>query len=238
MTARKPGRRRPVRDGLTRADIDEARIRALAEEHGGERFFPILDSAVREQSRVRTLAQRPLDGGLWIFGYGSLMWNPALEVAESRSGLVHGYHRQFCLWTPIGRGTPDCPGLMLALESGGACRGMAMRIAPERIEEESRIVWLREMLSGAYRPVWVRVRTAAGPLDAVTFAIDRTHRQYAGRVPEPEMIRALATAEGRLGRARDYLHNLVLHLDELGIADGPMHRLYDKVESYAAAADG
>lgn len=225
-----------IRDGLTRADISEERIRTLAREEDFERYFKLLDNDERERLRQRTLDR--LGGGesLWVFGYGSLMWNPAVELAETRSGLLHGYHRQFCLRTPIGRGTPERPGLMLALERGGACRGVVMRIAPDKVDSESRVIWLREMLSGAYRAAWVRVRTDRGVVPAVTFVINRAHEQYAGRVPMEEMVRALATAEGRLGRARDYLHNLVLHLDELGIADGPMHRLYDLVERYSETA--
>lgn len=237
MARRKPSGT-PILDGLTRADITEERIRQLAQEEGFEAFFPLLDSDEREAARRQALSRLQPDDSLWLFGYGSLMWNPAIDVAETRSGLVHGFHRQFCLWTPIGRGTPDCPGLMLALERGGACRGIAMRIAPELVESESKVVWLREMLSGAYRPVWVSVRTDRGTVPAVTFAINRAHRQYAGRVPEARMVRALATASGRLGRARDYLHNLVLHLDELGLTDGPMHRLYDRVERYRDPVTG
>lgn len=221
-----------VQDGLTRDDINEERIRTLIREEGFDDYFPLLDNAERERRRLQTLSRLRADQSLWVFGYGSLMWNPAVEIEESRSGLVHGYHRQFCLWTPVGRGTPDQPGLMLALEHGGACRGLAMRIAPDKIESESRVIWLREMLSGAYRAAWVNVRTDRGVVPAVTFVINREHQQYAGRVPLQRMVECLATAEGRLGRARDYLHNLVLHLDELGIRDGPMHRLYDAVERY------
>ena len=230
---------KPIRDGLTRADITVEGIRQRVRDQGFEKFFPFLDDDERERRRQETLARLRPGEGLWVFGYGSLMWNPAFESTEIRSGLVHGYHRQFCLWTPIGRGTPECPGLMLALERGGACRGLAMHIAPEKVENESRVIWLREMLSGAYHAVWVTVRTDRGKVPAVTFVINREHQQYAGGVSRDDTVKALATAAGQLGRARDYLHNLVLHLDELGLRDGPMHRLYDEVERYAdAVPDG
>src|SRR5579863_9131919 len=96
------------------------------------------------------LGKRPTGGDVWLFGYGSLIWNPLIHFEEKRIGNVHGYHRCFCLWTHIGRGTPAKPGLMLGLERGGACRGVVYRLAAEAAPHELEIVWRREMVTGAY----------------------------------------------------------------------------------------
>ncbi len=113
---------------------------------------------------------------------------------------------------------------------------MALCIDAGLIESESQIIWRREMLSGAYLPRWVKLSTDGGPLRAITFVVNRRHERYAGRLPEDELVRTLATAEGRIGRCCDYLHNTVLHLDQLGIRDGAMHRLLDLVNAYRADA--
>lgn len=220
-----------IRDGLSREHFTEERIAALAKELSRDIEFDILSQEEREVSRHQILASRRKDEDIWIFGYGSLMWNPALDLVESRPALLSGYHRQFCLWMPAGRGSPERPGLMLALQPGGRCRGMAMRIAAELVEQETQIVWRREMIVGSYRPRWVRVQTDNGALMAITFVVETTHPRYAGRLPWETMAESIAFAEGRLGRCRDYLHNLVSHLDQLGVADGPMHRLLQEVDA-------
>ncbi len=166
---------------------------------------------------------------LWVFGYGSLMWNPAFHYAERRLGHLHGYHRSFCMWTPLGRGSPENPGLMLGLDNGGSCRGVAFRVAGQNVEEELDIVWRREMVAGSYDPRWVTVRTELGAVRAVTFVMNHENERYAGRLPVATIVRHLATAGGRLGTAFEYLENTVAHLDQLGIADGFLHRLADRI---------
>ncbi len=224
--------RKLIEDGLKREHFTEARIARIVAELSRDDDFPIMSREARERSRRQTLAAVKPGEDVWIFGYGSLMWNPALVLAERRSALLAGYHRRFCLWMTAGRGSPKRPGLMLALEAGGRCRGSALRIAAERVDAETQIVWRREMISGSYLPRWVRLQTEQGPLDAVTFVVDRKHPRYAGRVPFAEMVESIAHAEGRLGRCRDYLHNLVWHLDQWNVADGPMHRLLAAVEAH------
>jgi len=231
-------KRRLVRDGLSREELTEARIAALARELSRDFGSPVLSFTERERSRRAMLARLPAGDPVWIFGYGSLMWNPGLDHEEARPALLHGYHRSFCLWTPAGRGTPECPGLMLGLRAGGRCRGMAMRIAPALVETETQIVWRREMIVAAYIPRWVAVSTAAGTVPAITFVVDTRHPRYAGRLPEEALVASIAAAAGRLGRCRDYLNNLVWHLDQLGVADGPMHRLLDRVDARVAEAEG
>lgn len=222
-----------VEDGLRREDFTEARLAELTREAQRLGGFPMMPAAEREANRMRVLERLTPGDSLWVFGYGSLMWNPACHIDEQRIGRVHGWRRSFCLWTPLGRGTPERPGLMLALDSGGSCNGLAFRIPPEMIESESQVVWRREMLSGAYRPIWVCVHTPDGPIDAVTFVINRRHPRYGAEIAHGDAVEALATAEGRLGRSRDYLGNLVRQLRHLGVRDRAMERLHHDVHHLA-----
>lgn len=166
---------------------------------------------------------------VWVFGYGSLVWNPALEFAEKRRGRIHGFHRAYCIWTPLGRGSPENPGLMLALDRGGACCGAAFRIAPNKLEEELGILWSREMVLDSYIPTWVRVHTEDGPVSGLTFTINRDHERYAGRLQPDAIAARLATAKGYLGSSAEYLENTVSHLKELGIHDAKLSDLYRRV---------
>jgi glutathione-specific gamma-glutamylcyclotransferase len=175
-------------------------------------------------------------GDVWLFAYGSLIWNPAFHFVERRLGIIRGWHRRFCLWTDIGRGTPDNPGLILGLDRGGTCRGVAFRIAAEAVEEELELVWRREMVTESYRPRWVEVRTTDGPLRAVTFTIRRDTSRYAGRLSEAEAARSIATASGRLGGCSEYFFATVDHLDELGIRDHSLVPLRRRVEALCAQA--
>ena len=222
----------PFRGGFRRDDLTEERMAALARLAADQTGLTALSEAEREASRAALLDGRRRGRGVWVFGYGSLMWNPAMRVAERRFATVHGFHRSFCLWTPMGRGSPDNPGMVLGLKPGGSCNGVALRLAPDAVEEETRILWRREMFAGVYRPRWVRARLPRRAVAAIAFTIDRSHERYAGAVPLASMVRALATASGRLGSSYDYLANTVAHLDALGVRDGAMHRLLLRVERY------
>ncbi len=231
--ARGPRKRLPVsEEGFRREDFTEERIEQIRRSIPIPPGFEILDHETREASRLGALAEVAEGQDIWVFGYGSLMWNPAFHFAERQPGTIHGWHRSFCLWAPVGRGSEERPGLMLGLDRGGSCRGFAFRIEPDNVKSETRILWRREMISGGYVPRWVDVRTEDGPLRALTFTANRRHPRYVGRLPTEDAVRALATAEGPLGRARDYLHNTVVHMDELGVSDGHLHRLLDLVEAF------
>jgi glutathione-specific gamma-glutamylcyclotransferase len=190
-------------------------------------------SEAEHRAEIATLLAARHDGGgdVWVFGYGSLIWNPAIHTVERRMAELRGYHRRFCLWTHLGRGSAECPGLMLALERGGSCRGVAYRLATAEAEHELLILWQREMVTGAYSPRWVKVRTPEGPLAAITFAINRTHSRYAGRLSEAEIAATIARAEGALGRCCSYLFSTVEHLRELGLGDRPLERLAARVKA-------
>ena len=179
----------------------------------------------REASRVRHLAAHPGHEDLFVFGFGSLMWNPACHVAGYHRALVRGWHRRFNLWTHIGRGNADFPGLALGLEPGGSVRGMALRIEAEKIESETRILWRREMLAGAYVPVWVRAELDGRVVPAVSFAINRAYVRYGNRIPFAVQARHIGCAEGPLGPCIEYLENTVSVLDSIGQTRGAMHDL-------------
>ena len=192
----------------------------------------VLSDAERAASLAGLLAARPAGGsGVWVFAYGSLIWNPAVHFVERRFARVHGWHRSFCLSTPAGRGTPELPGLLLGLDRGGACAGAAFRIAEEIVEEELAILWRREMLAGSYKPRWLAVRDDTGAAfgHAIAFTIRRDGQWYAGGLAEDEVVRRLALASGKLGSSAEYLFHTRDGLRSLGIVDRRIERLATEV---------
>lgn len=168
-------------------------------------------------------------GDIWIFGYGSLMWDPGFDYVERQPALLRGYHRAFCIVSHLYRGTPERPGLVLGLDRGGSCRGMAYRVAAEHAESVRAYLHEREMQHYVYVQKDVPVRLSQRTVLAQTHVADRRHERYCGKLGVEETARYIAQGEGNRGRNRDYLENTVRHLDELGIGDGPMHRLRDRV---------
>lgn len=165
---------------------------------------------------------------LWVFGYGSLMWDPGFPYAEQRTGLLRGYHRSFCVYSLRYRGTPEVPGLVLGLDRGGSCRGIAYRIAAADRDDVLAYLWEREMFTRTYQPRRVAVALDGDPartVTALTFVVDRAHRQYAGKLPTAEITRMIASGRGTRGRNRDYLLNTVRHLHELGLSSPPLTSL-------------
>jgi cation transport protein ChaC len=186
---------------------------------------------LREASKREILNQIG-DGEVWLFGYGSLMWNPCIHFIDRQPAILQGYHRSFCLRTPTGRGTPEQPGLMLALQPGGCCHGIAYRIAQDVADHEFSVIWNREMVSGSYVPTLAAIETPIGNRHAATFVINTEHPRYAPDIPLPEAAAVIAVAEGWLGSCREYLFSTVEHLDELGVEDVPIHELKRLVEEY------
>ncbi|MSP49912.1 MAG: gamma-glutamylcyclotransferase [Alphaproteobacteria bacterium] len=218
---------------LTREQIQSGWVQRMAREAGHP--MKVLSDEELAKSRHDMLARAP-SPEVWVFGYGSLIWNPAFHFVERRVGTIHGHHRRFCLWTTLGRGSPDCPGLMLGLDRGGSCRGVVLRIAPDQVEAETDVLWRREMVSNAYVPTWVRAATEKGDVWAIAFTINRGHDRYAEKMSEEQAADIIARAVGRVGPCRDYLLNTVDHLDRLGIHDRSMKRLADKVRRQLAGA--
>ena len=188
----------------------------------------------RDASRRAILRALAPGGDLWVFAYGSLVWNPTFNFVERKRARIHGYHRSFCLWSDLGRGTAENPGLMLGLDRGGACAGALYRIVAEHSEEESELIWAREMMIPVYNARWVTARTAAGPTRAVTFIVDRACDRYAGRLANEQLVTTLATARGKLGSSFDYLRSLTDALDVMGIEDRSLRNLRALVEARLA----
>ena len=196
-----------------------------------------LDASALAESRAAAMAQRPA-GPVWVFGYGSLIWNPAFEPAERRRAILHGYRRAFCFWTVSARGTPERPGLGLGLEAapGAACRGVALRIADRTEAADLETLWAREMYSAVYRPVWAPlypVETRAGqdpaPFAALAFVADPGHPQYCPPLSDAQKARIVAGASGQFGSCADYLATMVAHLAEAGEPDGELGALLQRV---------
>ena len=180
--------------------------------------------AYRLRKRDEMIAASP-GTTVWVFGYGSLIWNPAFGYDERRIGTLYGYHRQFCFWSTAGRGTPDAPGMMLGLDRGGSCRGIVLGVQRERARTELASVFMRELTGRAYHVRLLRVTTDHGPVRAITFVADRHARNYAGRVADTEIARHIAQGCGHLGSCADYLFNTTQHLKRLGIHDRRLHEL-------------
>ena len=169
---------------------------------------------------------------LWVFGYGSLMWRPGFEFEERRPALLRGYHRAFCVYSHVHRGTPEKPGLVFGLDAGGSCRGVAFRVDAARAEDVKRYLQAREQVTLVYRDVVkpVELVDEGRRVEALCFVVDRAHEQYAGRIDFDEQVRLIAEGEGRSGKNPDYLESTVRHLDEAGLADEGLTRLWQAVE--------
>ena len=170
------------------------------------------------------------DGGdLWVFGYGSLMWKPERDMRDCRPALLNGWHRRFCLWQWRYRGSRQSPGLVLALDRGGACRGLAWRIPAPDVRKKAWSLWKREMLGNGYRARWVTLTTVDGPMRALVFTANTESERYAGRLTDEMAADHIARACGEEGASAEYLLETVLKCEQLGIHDRFLWRLQELV---------
>lgn len=212
---------------LTRAYLESGLLQKAIVQSGLE--MHLLSEAELQASIQQTLARQKPNSDIWLFAYGSLIWNPIFHFAEYRIGTIYGLHRRFCLWTPLGRGTPDNPGLVLGLDRGGSCRGIAYRIAAANVMSELTIVWRREMIVGSYVPTWVKFYHDKQVVEAIAFVVNRHHSGYAGNISFDATVNTIATAKGQLGSSADYLFQTVDGLTSVGIKDKPLLCLRDRV---------
>jgi cation transport protein ChaC len=173
-----------------------------------------------------------MDGSLWVFGYGSLIWDPGFPVAERRIGRVEGWHRSFCMRSIHHRGTVEQPGLVLALDraEGASCLGVAFRVTDGAEAATIAALRERELVSSAYLETRVAVETDGGSLEALVYVIDPDHVQYC-HLDLDEQARIIAEAVGGRGANRDYLWSTAAHLAELGIADPDLEWLAARVRA-------
>ncbi len=174
----------------------------------------------------------------WIFGYGSLMWRPGFEFIGSEPALIHGHHRSLCVYSYVHRGTPEEPGLVLGLDRGGSCRGMAFEIAPERWDDTIAYLRAREQVTSVYveRRKSVRLLATDRSAEATTYLVDRNHVQYAGVLSDDVLVKHVSLGKGISGHCIDYVLSTVGHLREMKIHDPTLERLAARLENQAASS--
>ena len=212
---------------LTRDDLEDDTLR---KSYAHVRHnVPLVPEDEFRASLERILGDWDPAHDLWVFGYGSLIWNPLFKFVERERASIHGFHRSFCLRSRLGRGSVDKPGLMLALDYGGCCNGVASRIAARDARHELTLIWRREMVLGSYAPRWVTTRAGKRKLRAIAFVVNHQHPHYAGKLPPETIVRTLATAHGRFGSGADYLYQTVDCLANHGIRDSYLTHLREQV---------
>lgn len=178
--------------------------------------LPLLQRALREWGG---------NTDLWVFAYASLIWRPDFDVAEQRLARVHGWHRALKMWSRVNRGSPEVPGLVFALLSGGSCQGAVLRVPRADGEAVLHRLWAREMVTGVYDPRWLRCSTADGPVQALAFTLSRNSPNFTGDLSPHHYRDIFAHARGRYGTTLDYARQTLHCLRQHGIHDPALHRL-------------
>jgi cation transport protein ChaC len=159
-------------------------------------------------------------GEFWVFGYGSLVWRPGFPFEERCVAVLHGYHRALCVYSHVHRGSPERPGLVLGLDRGGSCRGLAFRVAADRWPHTLDYLRGREQVTMVYRETMHDVRLVDGRrIRAVAYTVDRAHAQYAPNLSDAEIVRLVRLGVGQSGANPEYVRNTHQHLAEFGIHD-------------------
>jgi cation transport protein ChaC len=232
MPSRSPEAPAPVRRSMQLTPELVARVARAVEDTG-----PSAGTVMHTESDYDASLQAFLQAGrwahedVWLFAYGSLLWNPACEVVEQVPALVPGWHRSFCLRLVRFRGTLEQPGLMMALDRGGSCRGMLCRVPGEQAVARLGLLWRREMSvkPPTNVPRWIIARSARGPVRAVAFTVDRHGRNYVGGLTLAQVADVLCHAAGHWGSGAEYLMKTVEHLEGVGIHDTGLWRLQSLV---------
>lgn len=184
---------------------------------------------------ARAHAQWGGRGDLWVFGYASLICRPEFEAVEQRLARVHGFHRALKMRSRVNRGSPEQPGLVFALLSGGSCHGVAFRIARDRVDAELPRLWAREMPNAVYDARWLPCRTALGPVRALGFTLSRRSPNYTGAIDDAKLLDILRTARGRYGSTLDYVLETAGGLSARGIHDPEIQRVVSLARRHALA---
>ena len=186
-----------------------------------------VDLHVRDPAPLLAHALKGWGGAhdLWVFGYASLIWRREFEAAEQRPAAVYGWHRALEMRSRINRGTPQQPGLVFALVSGGSCRGIVYRIVREQVPAELERLWAREMPTGVYDPKWLACRTAQGSVNALAFTLSHTSESHTGAMSDSQILDIFRSASGRYGTTLDYLLSTARSLRGCGIRDRDIERL-------------
>ncbi|WP_296745354.1 gamma-glutamylcyclotransferase [Mesorhizobium sp.] len=215
-----------------------ARCFRTVEDAGPDPAATHLDDRDYEEMLDLFEAQLPASEPLWLFGYGSLIWKPEIEHVEERVALARGWHRSFCMNMTRWRGTRESPGLMMALDRGGQCKGVAFRLTDgDRRHKLDRLLRREVTLKPtSYHPRLLNLVSDKGPLKALAFVINRKGTTYTGPLSEGEVVERLATCCGHWGSGADYLYNTVKNLEARGIHDSHLWRLQELVAARIAAS--
>jgi|TARA_B110000444_G_scaffold78234_1_gene73985 cation transport protein ChaC len=211
------------KDILTRDSILSGKIHEIVKAEDSS--MRLLTEEERRESLLSMFSDRKINQDVWIFGYGSLIWNPAIHFERKDIMTIYGFHRKFCLKTYLGRGNKEAPGLVLGLDHGGSCRGIAFKIPAKIAAHELEIIWRREMLSGSYIPRWLNGKINGISVKALGFVVNKQEDRYVGDLTDVETATLISKANGFLGTCADYLINTSEHLEDLGIPDKKLSHL-------------
>ena len=225
---------KPESPGITREMLQNWRVASLARERdGAEARIASEDQLIK--SRRLVIADDADVSDFWVFGYGSLIYNPIIEHSQRAITSIYGYHRRLCLWTKIGRGSPDCPGLVLSLDRGGSCKGVAFRLNPQNAIAELDLLWRREMMTMAYRPRLISLHTDIGLKRGLAFVANSARPAYAQPMPFEATVEVVAHAAGFNGPCREYLYDTVKGIQAFGIRDHQLEKLAAAVQQRLAS---
>jgi cation transport protein ChaC len=176
-------------------------------------------------NREALLANWPPSQDLWIFGYASLIWRPEFEILEKHPTKVQGWHRALKMWSRLNRGTPECPGLVFALLSGGSCQGLVFRTPARQVRQTIEQLWLREMPNSVYTTRWLQCPTPQGQVNALAFTLPRSSPSYTGNLSPEQYQHIFQNATGRYGTTLDYAKETFHSLKQQGIHDKALEAL-------------
>ena len=219
---------------ITRENLETGTVARLVAERGDEDT----QLATEDKLKASRRSMVPDDADcsdLWVFGYGSLIFNPVIDHVDRVKARIFGHHRRFCLWTRLGRGTPDCPGLVLALDRGGSCTGVAFKLNAANAIAELDLLWRREMITLAYRARWVRMHTPDGMRRGIGFVSRPDRPNYAAPMPIDSEADVIAAASGFIGPCREYLFDTVEALNAEGFRDPHLEKLVALVKQRLAS---
>ena len=224
----------PIIQGITRETLKNWRVAELARERDGAEASIATEDQLLESRRLAVADDADVSD-FWVFGYGSLIYNPIIDHSQRAIASIYGYHRRFCLWTKIGRGSPDCPGLVLSLDRGGSCKGVAFRLNPQNAIAELDLLWRREMMTMAYQPRLLSLHTDIGLKRGLAFVANPARPAYAPPMPFETTVEFVANASGFNGPCRDYLYDTVKGMQACGIRDHQLEKLAAAVQQRLAS---
>ena len=213
-----------INDGsikLTRDNITQGRLGEKIRSISGSDKVLTKEELINERRKI--IPDNGISNDLYVFAYGSLLWNPTVEYEGQFLAKIYGFHRSFCMKTYLGRGSFDNPGLMLGLDKGGSCQGLAFKLKKSNAIKNIDILFQREMVTGAYRPKLLKTKLANGKIVlSLAFTVDKKHKNYFGHKDIKIKARMIAKASGFLGRCKEYFDNTLDSLSELNITDAEM----------------